>query len=34
MQGEMDYDQSLRERVELLKGLDVKVLDRIAPSCR
>jgi phosphoserine phosphatase len=30
MQGEMDYDQSLRERVELLKGLDVKVLDRIA----
>ena len=30
MQGEMDYDQSLRQRVELLKGLDVKVLDRIA----
>jgi phosphoserine phosphatase len=30
MQGEMDYDQSLRERVELLKGLDVKVLDRLA----
>jgi phosphoserine phosphatase len=30
MLGEMDYDQSLRERVELLKGLDVKVLDRIA----
>ena len=30
MQGEMDYDQSLRDRVELLKGLDVKVLDRIA----
>jgi phosphoserine phosphatase len=30
MQGEMDYDQSLRERVELLTGLDVKVLDRIA----
>ncbi len=30
MQGEMDYDQSLRERVDLLKGLDVKVLDRIA----
>jgi phosphoserine phosphatase len=30
MQGEMDYDQSLRERVALLKGLDVKVLDRIA----
>jgi phosphoserine phosphatase len=30
MMGEMDYDQSLRERVGLLKGLDVKVLDRIA----
>ncbi|HXI57573.1 MAG TPA: phosphoserine phosphatase SerB [Polyangia bacterium] len=30
MAGEMDYDQSLRQRVELLKGLDVKVLDRIA----
>jgi phosphoserine phosphatase len=30
MQGEMDYDQSLRERVDLLKGLDVKVLDQIA----
>jgi phosphoserine phosphatase len=30
MLGEMDYDQSLRQRVELLKGLDVKVLDRIA----
>ena len=30
MQGEMDYDQSLRQRVELLKGLDIKVLDRIA----
>jgi phosphoserine phosphatase len=30
MQGEMDYDESLRQRVALLKGLDVKVLDRIA----
>jgi phosphoserine phosphatase len=30
MQGEMDYDQSLRERVELLAGLDVKVLDRLS----
>src|SRR6185295_6329864 len=30
MQGEMDYDESLRQRVGLLKGLDVKVLDRIA----
>jgi phosphoserine phosphatase len=30
MLGEMDYDESLRQRVGLLKGLDVKVLDRIA----
>jgi len=29
MQGEMDYDESLRQRVSLLKGLDVAVLDRI-----
>jgi phosphoserine phosphatase len=30
MQGEMDYDESLRQRVGLLKGLDVSVLDKIA----
>jgi phosphoserine phosphatase len=30
MQGEMDYDESLRQRVSLLKGLDLAVLDRIA----
>jgi phosphoserine phosphatase len=30
MQGEMDYDESLRQRVSLLAGLDVAVLDRIA----
>jgi len=30
MQGEMDYDESLRQRVGLLAGLDVKVLDQIA----
>ncbi len=30
MQGEMDYDESLRQRVLLLKGLDVSVLDKIA----
>ena len=30
MQGEMDYDESLRQRVGLLVGLDVKVLDQIA----
>ncbi|MEO8214055.1 MAG: phosphoserine phosphatase SerB, partial [Myxococcales bacterium] len=30
MQGEMDYDESLRQRVALLAGLDVKELDRIA----
>jgi phosphoserine phosphatase len=30
MQGEMDYDESLRQRVALLRGLDVGVLDQIA----
>jgi len=30
MQGEMDYDESLRQRVGLLAGLDVAVLDRIS----
>jgi len=30
MLGEMDYDESLRQRVSLLKGLDVAVLDKIA----
>jgi phosphoserine phosphatase len=30
MQGEMDYDESLRQRVGLLAGLDVKVLDKLA----
>jgi phosphoserine phosphatase len=30
MQGEMDYDESLRQRVALLAGLDVKALDKIA----
>jgi phosphoserine phosphatase len=30
MQGEMDYDESLRQRVGLLKGLPVAVLDQIA----
>jgi phosphoserine phosphatase len=30
MHGEMDYDESLRQRVALLRGLDVAVLDRIA----
>jgi phosphoserine phosphatase len=30
MQGEMDYDESLRQRVSLLKGLPVAVLDQIA----
>jgi phosphoserine phosphatase len=30
MQGEMDYDESLRQRVTLLRGLDIAVLDRIA----
>ena len=32
MQGEMDYDESLRQRVALLKGLDVAVLDKIAAN--
>ena len=30
MQGEMDYDQSLRERVALLAGLDATVLQKLA----
>jgi phosphoserine phosphatase len=30
MQGEMDYDESLRQRVKLLAGLDVGVLDKLA----
>ncbi len=30
MAGEMDYDESLRQRVQLLKGLDVGVLHKIA----
>lgn len=30
MAGEMDYDESLRQRLALLRGLDVKVLERIA----
>jgi phosphoserine phosphatase len=30
MQGEMDYDESLRQRVALLAGLEVGVLDRLA----
>ncbi|XXF79165.1 phosphoserine phosphatase SerB [Myxococcaceae bacterium GXIMD 01537] len=32
MQGEMDYDESLRQRVGLLKGLDAGVLQRIAEN--
>ncbi|MFP2912798.1 phosphoserine phosphatase SerB [Pyxidicoccus sp. 3LFB2] len=32
MQGEMDYDESLRQRVGLLAGLDVAVLRRIADN--
>ena len=32
MQGEMDYDESLRQRVGLLKGLDVAVLDKLAAN--
>ncbi len=32
MLGEMDYDQSLRERVALLAGLDARVLDQIAST--
>ncbi len=30
MQGEMDYDESLRQRVALLAGVDVRILDQIA----
>jgi phosphoserine phosphatase len=30
MAGEMDYDESLRQRLSLLKGLDVSVLQRIS----
>jgi phosphoserine phosphatase len=30
MQGELNYDESLRQRVALLKGLDAAVLDRIS----
>ncbi|HEX3645240.1 MAG TPA: phosphoserine phosphatase SerB, partial [Vicinamibacterales bacterium] len=32
MQGEMDYDQSLRERVALLAGLDANVLYQLAQN--
>ncbi len=32
MQGEMDYDQSLRQRVSLLAGLNVAVLDQLAQN--
>ena len=32
MHGEMDYDESLRQRVALLQGLDVEVLRRIAAN--
>jgi phosphoserine phosphatase len=32
MQGEMDYDESLRQRVSLLAGLDVAVLDKLASN--
>jgi phosphoserine phosphatase len=32
MQGEMDYDESLRQRVALLAGLDVAVLDKLAAN--
>ena len=32
MQGEMDYDQSLRERVALLRGLDAGVLHQLADN--
>ncbi|WP_163990574.1 phosphoserine phosphatase SerB [Pyxidicoccus caerfyrddinensis] len=32
MHGEMDYDESLRQRVSLLAGLDVAVLRRIADN--
>ncbi|ADO67975.1 phosphoserine phosphatase SerB [Stigmatella aurantiaca] len=32
MQGEMDYDESLRQRVALLKGLDARVLRDLAST--
>ena len=32
MRGEMDYDESLRQRLALLRGLDVEVLRRIAAN--
>jgi phosphoserine phosphatase len=32
MRGEMDYDESLRQRLALLKGLDVAVLEKIAAN--
>jgi phosphoserine phosphatase len=32
MRGEMDYDQSLRERVALLRGLDARVLYELAAA--
>lgn len=32
MQGELDYDESLRQRVALLEGLDARVLDEIAQN--
>ena len=32
MRGEMDYDESLRQRLALLRGLDVQVLQRIADN--
>ena len=32
MHGEMDYDESLRQRVGLLAGLDVAVLDKLAAN--
>src|SRR5262249_23626122 len=32
MHGDMNYDESLRQRVALLRGLDVGVLDRIAAN--
>lgn len=32
MQGEMDYDESLRQRVALLEGLDVAVLEQLSAN--
>src|SRR3954449_9537918 len=32
MAGELDYDQSRRERVALLKGMDAKVLQELADN--